>query len=130
MISCNKDPKEADGPINMNKEINYILEGTWNTTSILQNNEEVLGPDELISKLSTTYKPSGDVTGNYSRAYTILDTDLTETGSYEVSGDGRILTLTNSDDEKIVAHITMGSGTYVMMYAEDGDKIWFKATKQ
>lgn len=130
MVSCDKDPEEEEEPANPNKEANYSLEGTWNATSALINDQETFGPNGLTTKYSTTYKPSGDIAGNYTIDATILDTDTTITGSYEVSGEGKIITLTDTDGEKTVADITIESNTYTVSYTEDGNKTVIKATKQ
>lgn len=119
MASCSKDNRT-----------NNKLEGTWNATSFTLNGEEGFGPNELVSKWNTTFKPTDGAEGTYSIDANALGTDTTYTGTYVISDDGETIT-TTEDGEKTESDLSLDGDEYTMTSTdENGIKTVITAKKQ
>lgn len=120
MASCSKDNKT-----------NKKLDGTWNATSVTINGTETFGSEGLTTKWNTTFKQTDGAEGDYTINANVLGTDATYTGSYVVSEDGEVITMTDSDNEKTTADLTLDGDEQTLSSTDsDGNKTVIKATKQ
>jgi len=113
LASCAKDP---------NKVTNEALDGDWDITSMTLDGEELYGDGNLLEDGTIKFTMDEDATGSMSTTISFLGASSTTTGTYEISGEGETITMTDSDGEKTTATISVEDDVMTMTSTNDEGK--------